>query len=141
MPSECTIQCPCFQNCLCSSKSFKIPSEWTLFGLSPKKVLYSSKCRQNVPSTVPVFKIVSAVPNRIKYRQNEPFTFFVPQNVLCCAKLFQIPSERTIYCPCIHSLQEAILVLMLHPLFWYKLWIIVSYWSSKYVQIVTECML
>ena len=30
IPSQCTLYCPCFQNVLCSSKSFQIPSECTL---------------------------------------------------------------------------------------------------------------
>ena len=72
------------------------------------------KYRQNAPFSVLVFKVFNAMPNHFKCRQNAPFT--VPacfQNYLCNSKLFQIPSESTIYCHCFQNLQEATLVLML----------------------------
>ena len=50
----------------------------------------------------PCFKIIAAVPNRFKYRQNVPFTVFVFIVISAFPKLFQMQSECTVYRPCSH---------------------------------------
>ena len=104
--------------------------------------------------------MISAVPNRFKYRQKSQFTVFFffflcrsksfqrplecslycPcfQNYLCNSKLFQIPSESTNYCSSFQIFQEAILVHMLPSCF-----------DTKYVKkiliavsnIISECVI
>ena len=56
IPSECTIYRPCFHFFL----QFQIVAN-----------------NQNAPYTVLVFKMLSAFPNRFKYRQNAPLTVLV----------------------------------------------------------------
>ena len=79
-----------------------------------KRVLVSNWSLQfqivsNAPFTVPVFKFLSVVPNCLKKTLEWILHRPCFQNYLYNSKLFQMPSESTIYCACFQNVQEATL--------------------------------
>ena len=90
-----------FQNDLCSTISFQIPSKYTIhrpcfhYFTVPNRF----KCREYSPVTVFVIKLFSAVSNRFKVH---PLTSLCSK-FLCSSKSFQIPPVRMDHVPSVFS--------------------------------------